>query len=141
MLCLLCIASAWHQRSHKAGVLGYAQSRLTLCDPKDCSPPHSSVHGISRQEYQSGLLFPPPGIFPTQGSNPCLPCLLHWQEDFFTTEPPGKPMRTEALSILLSVHHLCSAPEWPQSRRSINICQTSERMKHANETRWLDALS
>ena len=23
-----------------------AQSRLTLCDPKDCSPPGSSVHGI-----------------------------------------------------------------------------------------------
>ena len=23
-----------------------------------------------------------------QGSNPCL---LHWQADFFTTEPPGKP--------------------------------------------------
>ena len=22
------------------------QSCLTLCDPKDCSPPHSSVHGI-----------------------------------------------------------------------------------------------
>ena len=28
------------------------------------------------------------GIFPTQGSNPCL---LHWQEDAITTEPPGKP--------------------------------------------------
>ena len=27
------------------------------------------------------------GIFPTQGSNPPL---LHWQEDFFTTAPPGK---------------------------------------------------
>ena len=28
------------------------------------------------------------GIFPDQGSNPCL---LHWQEDFFTTEPSQKP--------------------------------------------------
>ena len=25
------------------------------------------------------------GIFPTQGENPCL---LHWQVDSFTTEPP-----------------------------------------------------
>ena len=25
--------------------------------------------------------FPPPGIFPTQESNPCLLSLLHWQED------------------------------------------------------------
>ena len=31
------------------------------CDPMDYSPPGSSVHGISRQEYWSGLLFPFPG--------------------------------------------------------------------------------
>ena len=31
---------------------------------------------LSRQEYWSGLSFPSPGIFPTQGSNLCL---LHWQ--------------------------------------------------------------
>ena len=34
---------------------------LTLCDPKDCSPPGSSVHRFSRQEYWSGLPFPSPG--------------------------------------------------------------------------------
>ena len=28
-------------------------------------------------------------IFPDQGSNPCL---LHWQADPLTTEPPGKPL-------------------------------------------------
>ena len=32
------------------------------------------------------------GIFPTQGSNPRLLHLRHWQADSFTTEPPGKPM-------------------------------------------------
>ena len=32
-----------------------------------------------------------PGIFPTQGSNPRLWRLLHWQADSFTTEPSGKP--------------------------------------------------
>ena len=35
-----------------------AQWCSTLCDPVDCSPPGSSVHGISRQEYWSGLPFP-----------------------------------------------------------------------------------
>ena len=35
------------------------QSCLTLCDPMDCSPPLSM--GCSRQEYWSGLPFPPPG--------------------------------------------------------------------------------
>ena len=34
--------------------------------------------GSLRQEYWSGLPFPSPGIFPTQGLNPCL---WHWQAD------------------------------------------------------------
>ena len=50
-----------------------AQSRLSLCDPRDCSPPGSFVHGFSRQEHWSGLPFPwLQGIFLTQGSNPGL---------------------------------------------------------------------
>ena len=35
--------------------------------------------GFPRQEYWSGLPFPPPEDPQTQGSNPCLLCLLHWQ--------------------------------------------------------------
>ena len=30
-------------------------------DPRDCSLPDSSVHGLSQQEYWSGLPLPPPG--------------------------------------------------------------------------------
>ena len=37
-----------------------AQSCPTLCDPMDCSPPGSSVHGVFRQKYWSGLPFPSP---------------------------------------------------------------------------------
>ena len=55
----------------------------TLCDPKDSSLPGSSVHEFSRQEYWSGLPFP---SLPHPGSNQCL---LY---EFFTTEPPGKPV-------------------------------------------------
>ena len=36
------------------------QSCPTLCDPMDCSLPGSSVHGISRQEYWSGVTLPSP---------------------------------------------------------------------------------
>ena len=43
---------------------------LTLCDPIACQNPLSKE--FSRQEYWSGLPFPSPGIFPTQGSNLCL---------------------------------------------------------------------
>ena len=30
----------------------------------------------------------PQGIFPTQRSSPCLPCLLHWQADSLPLAPP-----------------------------------------------------
>ena len=61
-----------------------AQSCLTLCDPMDCSPPGSSV-GFSRQEYGSGLSFPPLGDLPDTGiesESPALQAdsllLSHW---------------------------------------------------------------
>ena len=43
---------------------------------------------FSRQEYWSVLPFPSPGIFPNQGLNPCLLCLLHWQVSSLPAEPP-----------------------------------------------------
>jgi len=52
------------------------------CDPMDCSPPGSSVHGIPQARILEWLChFLRQGIFPTQGSNPRLLCLLHWQAD------------------------------------------------------------
>ena len=47
-----------------------AQSWPTLCNPMDCSPPGSSVHRFSRQEYWSGLPFPSPGDLPDPGIKP-----------------------------------------------------------------------
>ena len=41
-----------------------AQSCPTLSDPMDCSPPGSSVHGFSRQEYWSGVPLPSPILDP-----------------------------------------------------------------------------
>ena len=51
------------------------QSCLTLCDPMDCSPRASSVHGFSRQRYWSGLPFPSPGDLPDSGMEPGSPAL------------------------------------------------------------------
>ena len=45
------------------------QSCPNLSDPMDCSPPGCSVHRILQARIWSGLPCPPPGIFPTQGSN------------------------------------------------------------------------
>ena len=47
--------------------------------------------GFSRQEYRSGLPFPPPGDLPNPGSNLSLLRLLHWQMNFLPLVPPGKP--------------------------------------------------
>ena len=49
-----------------------AQLCPALFDPMDCSLPGSSVHGIFRQKYCSGLSFSTPGTLPGQESNPCL---------------------------------------------------------------------
>ena len=43
--------------------------------------------GFSRQEYWSGLPFPPPGDLPNSEIEPESPALAG---GFFTTEPPGK---------------------------------------------------
>ena len=53
------------------------QSCLTLCDPMDCSPPGSYVHGILQARILEWVAMP--SWFLTQGSNPNLLCLLHWQ--------------------------------------------------------------
>ena len=46
---------------------------------------------FSRQKYWNGLPFPSPGHLPSQGSNPCLLCLLHGQAGSLSPVPPGKP--------------------------------------------------
>ena len=62
-------------------------------DPMDCSPPGSSVPGISQAGILEWVAIPPQGIFPTQGWKLHLLCLLHWQVDSLPLEPPGKPLR------------------------------------------------
>ena len=69
-LCVLCLAAPWF---------------LTLCDPTDCSPPGSAVHGDSPGKNTGvGCHARLQGIFPTQRLNPGLPycreilyCLSH----------------------------------------------------------------
>ena len=56
-----------------------AQLCPTLCNPMDCGPPGSSVHGILQARIQSGLLFTLQGLFLTQG--PQVSCIA---SRFFT---------------------------------------------------------
>ena len=67
------------------------QLGLTLCDPMDCSPPGSAVHGDSpgkNTEVDCHALLQ--GIFPTQGLNPGLPhcrCILYLLSHQGSTDP------------------------------------------------------
>ena len=65
----------------------------TLCDPMDCSLPVSSVHGIHHARIPEWIAMPSSReqIFLTQGLNPCLRHLLHWQVGSFPQGPPGEP--------------------------------------------------
>ena len=58
---------------------------LTLCDPVDCSPSGSSVHGSLQARKQVGCHALLQGIFPTEGLNPGL---LLLQADSLPSEPP-----------------------------------------------------
>ena len=61
----------------------------TLCDPMACSPPDSSVCGISQQEYWSGLSFPSSGDLPDPGIGPGSPAL---QVDSLPSDYQGSPL-------------------------------------------------
>ena len=92
---------------------------LTLCDPVDCSPPGSSVHGFPRQAYGSGSRFLLQGIFPTRGSNPCL---LPRPAGSLPSEPPGKPGAQSCPTLCDSVD--CSTPGFPVLRCLPAFAQT-----------------
>ena len=71
----ICLITPYLQTSRRSGsnlCLSVAQSCPTLCNPMCCSPLGSSLHGILQARYWSGLPFPSPGIFSTQGLNPGL---------------------------------------------------------------------
>ena len=67
------------------------KSCLTLCGPLDCSPPSSSIHGISHQEYWNGLSFPTPWDLPDPGTEPASLGSTALPADSLLTEPSGKP--------------------------------------------------
>ena len=70
--------------------------------------------GFSRQEYWSGLPCPPPGDFPTRGSDLRLLCLLHWQAGSLPLVPPKS-------GGVKSFNPLCSSSNHPQPPRVTSL--------------------
>ena len=80
-----------------------AQSCLTLCNPMNCSPPGSSVHGASPGKSTGvGCHALRQGISPTQGLNPGLP---HYMWILYHLNHEGSPWILEwgSLSLLQEI--------------------------------------
>ena len=73
------------------------------------------------------------GILLTQGSNPCLVCLLHWQRTCLPLAPPGEPLSYGPLAPFTGsvVSDGLSASPWAAA------CQMS-RLHHLLEFAQID---
>ena len=96
-----------------------AQSCPTLRDPRDCSLPGSSVHGIFQQEYWSGvplpsLKYPFEPVFVGGGKNTGMSCHFRLQEIFLTQgSNPGLPHCRQTL------YHL--SHQWSPNRLQYTV--------------------
>ena len=82
------------------------------CNPMDCSPPGSAVHEDSAGKNTGvGCHSLLQGILLTQGSNPYLLCLVHWQSGYLPLVPTGKPILCLGHSIWDK--GLLSGPQFP----------------------------
>ena len=92
------------------------QSCLTLCDPIYHSLPASSVHGDSPGKNTGvGCHALLQWIFLTQGWNPHLLSLLHWQEVSLPLAPPGQLSQ----SVSSVVQSCLTLTPWTADRKSV----------------------
>ena len=77
---LCCLTASSLLPAHPTVTVLVTQSCPTLCDPVDCSPPGSSVHGLFQARLLEWIAFPFPGDLLDPGIKPGSPAL---QEDFF----------------------------------------------------------
>ena len=75
------------------------------CGPMDCGPPGSSVHGIILARIPEWIAFLCSGDLPVSGIKPVSPaskavsCIAG---EFFTAEPPGKPLFKRRRTLKIS---------------------------------------
>ena len=76
--------------------------------------------GVFRQEYWSGLLFPPPGDLPNPEIKPGSPASPALAGGFFITEPPGNTPVCRGFSQILSEER-AKLKMWQEKRLSRKI--------------------
>ena len=99
-----------------------------LYHPMDCSQPGSSVHADSPgKNTEVGCHSLRQGIFPTQGSNPCLLCLLNQQAGCLPLVPPGKPIYTHTYKTIILLY-ICN---WPGIANQLYFKHTHTQSRSA----------
>ena len=63
---------------------------VSLCNPMDCSPSGSSVHGILQAKTLEWVAMSPSTGSSQYRDQTCVSCIPFIAGRFFTTEPPGK---------------------------------------------------
>ena len=109
-----------------------AESYLTLCDPVDCSPPGSSLHGISQARILQWVAFLLQGIAPTQGLNQCL---VHWKTDSLPLNRLGNPV-LPIIKYLLVISTQSIQPRGNiETLSHSSLCEIKDRVKIENRGR------
>ena len=72
----------------------YAQSRLTVCNTMDYSPPRSPVHGILQVRILEWVAIPFSRDLPDPGIKSRTPAL---HSDSLPFEPPGEPLYIDTI--------------------------------------------
>ena len=109
-----------HYGKQYSGMGAQSLSRVRLFETPwtvDCQLPPSM--GFPRQEYWSGLPFPPPEDLLHTGIGPKSPTLAGV---FFTTESPGKPWRTVwrfLKKIKIDYHMILQCHSWTYIQRQL----------------------
>ena len=89
-----------HTLANVSNCCGCLATKLCLfCDPRDCSQPGPSVHGISQARVLEWIVFPSLGDL----LDPGISCIAG---GFFTAEPPGKPMFSVSTYLNTVSHYL-----------------------------------
>ena len=91
-------------------------SHVWLSDPMDCSLAGSSIHGIFRQEYWSGVPFPSPGDLPNPGIKPGL---LHCRQTLQSEWPGHRPPPPKKINLLFCVKAWSRQSKHPSKLSSV----------------------
>ena len=76
----------------QAFLVAQSVKNLSLCNPVDCSPPGSSVHGIVQARTLEWLPFPPPGDLSDPGIEPASPVSRALQVNSLPLSHRGSPV-------------------------------------------------